>query len=99
MVGPECSSTELAELQAEVAAAPHRFTARAVVPPSTAPSLVSGRLLPRAVDVRVFSAATGGGAVRVLDAPLTRVVAAGEQASDLDLATGAAVKATWLLPG
>jgi uncharacterized circularly permuted ATP-grasp superfamily protein len=94
VVGPECSAAELAELQAEVAAAPHRFIARSCVSPSTAPTLVGDRLLPRPVDLRIFSAATAGGRVRVLEAPLTRV-ALGERASDL--AAGAAVKDTWLL--
>jgi uncharacterized circularly permuted ATP-grasp superfamily protein len=98
VLGPECSAAQLAELQAEVAAAPHRFTARAAVAPTTAPALVAGRLLPRTVDLRVFSAAAPHGRVRVLDAPLTRV-AAGERTSDMDLAAGAAVKDTWLLPG
>ena len=98
VVGPECTPTELAELQAQVAAAPHRFIARAVVVPSTAPALGAGRLLPRALDLRVFSAASGRDRVEVLDAPLTRV-AVGEGASDVDLAAGAAVKDTWLLPG
>ncbi len=98
VVGPECSAAELAQLQAEVAAAPHRFTARALVPPSTAPAVVAGRLVPRAVDLRVFSTAAASGSARVLDAPLTRVAVA-EQASDLDLSAGAAVKDTWLLPG
>jgi uncharacterized circularly permuted ATP-grasp superfamily protein len=96
VVGPECSAAELAELQAEVAAAPHRFIARARVSPSTAPTVVAGRLLPRAVDLRIFSAATGRGRVDVLDAPLTRV-AGDEPAWDIALTHGAAVKDTWLL--
>jgi uncharacterized circularly permuted ATP-grasp superfamily protein len=98
VVGPECSAAELAELQAEVAAAPHRFTARRWIPPSTSPALGAGRLVPRAVDLRVFSAATGGDRFAVLDAPLTRV-AREDRAGDLDVAAGAAVKDTWLLPG
>ena len=97
VVGPECSAAGLAELQAEVAAAPHRFIARSWVSPSTAPTLVGDRLLPRPVELRIFSAATDGGRVAALDAPLTRV-AVGERASDLSLAAGAAVKDTWLLP-
>jgi uncharacterized circularly permuted ATP-grasp superfamily protein len=97
VIGPECSAAELAELQAEVAATPHRFTARAAVASTTAPALVAGRLLPRAVDLRIFSAATGRGRARVLDVPLTRV-APEERTADLALGAGAAVKDTWLLP-
>jgi carboxylate-amine ligase len=96
VVGPECSAAELAELQAEVAAAPHRFIARAPVDATTAPALVGNRLLPRPVDLRVFSVATGGNGVQVLDAPLTRVDLSGGT-SGFDLGRGAAVKDTWLL--
>ena len=83
VVGPECTAAELAELEAAVAAAPHRFVARARVRPATAPALVDDRVLPRPVDLRIFSAATGRGEATVLDAALTRV--------------GTAVKDTWLL--
>jgi uncharacterized circularly permuted ATP-grasp superfamily protein len=96
VVGPECSAAELAELQAEVAAAPHRFIARECPPPSTVPTLVEGRLVPCPVDLRVFSAATGAGEVRALDAPLTRVTAA-QGRSTGQLGTGATAKDTWLL--
>jgi uncharacterized circularly permuted ATP-grasp superfamily protein len=95
VAGPDCSPARLAELQAEVAAAPHRFVARELVPASTAPALVDGALAPRTVDLRVFSVATGPATVEVLPAPLSRVaLAAGSQ--DTDLAGDAAVKDTWL---
>jgi uncharacterized circularly permuted ATP-grasp superfamily protein len=81
VVGPDCSAAELAQLQAEVAAAPHRFVARSVVTPTTAPTVVAGRLVPRPVDLRLFSVAGSPGA---LPAPLTR-------------AGAAVVKDTWLL--
>ena len=83
VVGPGCTAAELAELEAAVAAAPHRFVARALVRPATAPALVGDRVLRRALDLRIFSAATGRGDVSVLDAPLSRA--------------GDAVKDTWLL--
>jgi carboxylate-amine ligase len=70
--GPSCSAAELAELQAEVAAAPHRFVAQEPVQSSTVPTLSGGRLLPRRVDLRVFSVA--GPTTRALPAPTTRVV-------------------------
>lgn len=94
--GPDCSPTQLAELQAEVAAAPHRFVAREPVVAATAPVLVDGALAPRHVDLRVFSVATGRDTVEVLPAPLTRVaLTAGSQ--DTDLSGGAAIKDTWVL--
>ncbi len=96
VVGPECSAAELAELQAAVAAAPHRFVAREHLPTSTVPALVGGRLLPRAAGLRIFSAA-GGGDVQALEAPLSWVAPA-RSAAEVDLGRGAAVKDTWLLP-
>jgi uncharacterized circularly permuted ATP-grasp superfamily protein len=96
VVGPECSAAELAELQVEVAAAPHRFVARTVVEPTTAPTIVEGRLLPRAVDLRVFSVSGGSGAVQALPAPLTRVAEPGGP-PDADLRRTTTVKDTWLL--
>ena len=97
-VGPDCSPAELAELQAEVAAAPQRFVAREPVASATAPALVDGALAPRHVDLRVFSVATGPDAAQVLPAPLSRVaLTAGSQ--DTDLSGAAAVKDTWVLSG
>jgi uncharacterized circularly permuted ATP-grasp superfamily protein len=92
--GPACSVAELARLQAEVAAAPHRFVAQEPVELSTAPTLVDGALQPRHVDLRVFSVA--GPAPRVLPAPLTRVAPApGSRVTSAD--RGGAAKDTWLL--
>jgi uncharacterized circularly permuted ATP-grasp superfamily protein len=85
--GPSCSAAELAELQAEVAAAPYRFVAQEPVESSTAPTLVHGALQPRRVDLRVFSVAGPGGTARALRAPLTRVA----------LADGRGSKDTWIL--
>lgn len=90
VVGPRCSAVELAELQAEVAAAPHRFVAQEPVEVSTVPTVVDGVLTPRAAGLRVFTVA--GATTRALPAPWTRVA----------LAEGSAVldgsKDTWLLP-
>jgi uncharacterized circularly permuted ATP-grasp superfamily protein len=87
--GPACSAAELAVLQAEVAAAPHRFVAQEPVESSTVPTLVDGGLQPRRVDLRVFAVAGRGGTARALRAPLTRV--------SLDGGTGRGSKDTWLL--
>jgi len=92
--GPECSAPELARLQAEVAAAPHRFVAQEPVEFSTAPTLVEGGLQPRHVDLRVFSVA--GPSTRALPAPLTRAAPApGSRVTGAD--RGGLGKDTWLL--
>jgi uncharacterized circularly permuted ATP-grasp superfamily protein len=90
--GPTCSAAELAVLQAEVAAAPHRFVAQEPLEPSTVPTLVDGVLRPGPVDLRVFTVAGADGTARALPAPLTRV-AFGDRAS---WTTGSS-KDTWLL--
>jgi uncharacterized circularly permuted ATP-grasp superfamily protein len=94
VVGPLCSAAELAQLQAEVAAAPHRFVAQEPVEFSTAPTVVEGRLRPRHVDLRVFSAA--GAQTRVLPAPLTRV-ALRPRSLVTNSSRGGGSKDTWLL--
>jgi carboxylate-amine ligase len=90
--GPTCSAAELASLQAEVAAAPYRFVAQEPVESSTVPTLVDGALVPRHVDLRVFSVAGAAGATHALPAPLTRVA--------LDpgsTQSGGGTKDTWLV--
>ena len=77
-----------------MAAAPHRFVAQEPVDVATVPSLVAGFLLPRAVDLRVFSVA--GPAPAALPAPLTRVVGAAGS-TGTGVRTGGRVKDTWLL--
>lgn len=94
VVGPTASAGRLAQLDAEVAAAPHRFVARELVQPSTVPVLCAGGLEPRHVDLRVFSAA--GPEPRVLPAPLTRVAAAAGSTAT-GPTEGGGTKDTWLL--
>ena len=89
--GPSCSAMELASLEAEVAAAPYRFAVQEPVQASTLPTLVDGALVPRRVDLRVFSVAGPGGSARALRAPLTRV-SLGETRG-----AGRGTKDTWLL--
>ena len=91
--GPLCSAGELAQLQAEVAAAPHRFVAREPVEVSTVPTVVDGRPVPRPVELRVFSATAD--ATTALPAPLT-LVAPGERSAGWHRGAAAA-KDTWLL--
>jgi uncharacterized circularly permuted ATP-grasp superfamily protein len=92
--GPSCSAAELAELQAEVAAAPHRFVAQEPVESSTVPTLIGGVLRPRHVDLRIFTVA--GPTTRALPVPLTRVALA-EGSTVTGAATGGGSKDTWLL--
>lgn len=87
VVGPACSAAELAQLQAEVAAAPHRFVAQEPVEFRTVPTLVDGVLAPRPVELRVFSAVGAGGRAQALPAPLTRLAGASPPAT----------KDTWLV--
>ncbi|TFV72511.1 circularly permuted type 2 ATP-grasp protein [Blastococcus sp. CT_GayMR19] len=89
--GPTCSAAELASLQAEVAAAPYRFVAREPIEASTVPTLVDGALVPRHVDLRVFSVAGAAGATQALPAPLTRVT------PDNSGESSAVTKDTWLV--
>jgi uncharacterized circularly permuted ATP-grasp superfamily protein len=92
--GPACSAEQLAALQAEVTAAPHRFVAQELVDVATVPTLAGERPAPRHVDLRVFSVA--GPIPRALPAPLTRVSgSAGSTATGVR--HGDMVKDTWLL--
>lgn len=94
VVASECDAVQLAELEAEVAAAPYRFVAQEPVPRSTLPVLSGGSLVGRHTDLRVFSAACPE--PRALPAPLSRV-APHAGSTDTDPGRGAGVKDTWLL--
>jgi uncharacterized circularly permuted ATP-grasp superfamily protein len=93
--GPLCSATELAELHAEVFAAPHRFVAQEPVDFSTVPTVIDGMVLPRRADLRVFAVA--GTSTQVLPAPLTRVALA-EGSLLVNSSQGGGSKDTWVLP-
>ena len=93
--GPECSAAELAELQAEVLAAPHRFVAQEPVDFSTVPTVVGGLVVPRRADLRVFAVA--GSTTQALPAPLTRL-ALGEGSLLVNSSQGGGSKDTWVLP-
>ena len=94
--GPSCSATELAALQAEVAAAPYRFVAQEPVATTTLPTVVDGELRPRHVDLRVFSVAGPGGTASALPAPLTRV-ARDEGSTRTSAGLGGGTKDTWVV--
>ncbi len=86
--GRTCSAAALADLQAAVGAAPHRFVAREPFEEAALPAFVDGALRPRPARLRVFSVATGSG-VRALPAPWTRVALGGPVEGSKD---------TWLVP-
>jgi carboxylate-amine ligase len=94
--GPQCSVTELAQLQAEVAASPHRFVAQEPVDFTTVPTVVDGLVVPRHADLRVFAVA--GTTTRALPAPLTRV-ALEEGSLLVNSSRGGGSKDTWVLTG
>jgi carboxylate-amine ligase len=95
VVGPSCTAAELAQLQREVAAAPHRFVAQEPVEGATVPVWLDGRLQPRPADLRVFTVVGPGGEPRALPAPLTRV---GHRADAPVTEPGDGSKDTWLVP-
>lgn len=71
MIGPELTESQVAELEAHVAQAPHRFIAQDVIRFSTHPTLIGGELRPRHVDLRLF--VLSGADTVVVPAGLTRV--------------------------
>jgi carboxylate-amine ligase len=93
--GPQCSAAELAELQAEVLASPHRFVAQEPVDFSTVPTVVDGLIAPRRADLRVFAVA--GTTTQALPAALTRV-ALTEGSLLVNSSQGGGSKDTWILP-
>jgi carboxylate-amine ligase len=95
VIGPMCSSAQLAELQAEVLASPHRFVAQEPVDFSTVPTVVDGLVAPRRADLRVFAVA--GTTTRALPAVLSRV-ALTEGSLLVNSSQGGGSKDTWILP-
>ena len=93
--GPLCSAAELAELHAEVGAAPYRFIAQEPVDFTTVPTVVDGLVAPRHADLRVFAVA--GTSTRALPAPLSRV-ALTEGSRLVNSSQGGGSKDTWVLP-
>lgn len=96
VIGPAASAAELADVRAEVRAAPAGWIAQEVVALSTHPTVVDGALAPRHVDLRPFALACGPREWRVLPGGLTRVaLAAGEMV--VNSSRGGGGKDTWIL--
>jgi uncharacterized circularly permuted ATP-grasp superfamily protein len=93
--GSLCTAAELAELQAQVLATPHRFVAQEPVDFSTVPTVVDGMIVPRRADLRVFAVA--GTTTQALPAPLSRV-ALTEGSLLVNSSQGGGSKDTWVLP-
>lgn len=93
--GPEASAAELAAARRRVRAWPRGWIAQPVVPLSTVPTKVDGRLVPRHVDLRPF-AVNDGEQVFVLPGGLTRVaLPAGSLV--VNSSQGGGSKDTWVL--
>lgn len=95
MIGPDLSQPEIAAMQAEVEAAPHRFIAQEVIRFSSHPTLTTAGLAPRHVDLRVFALAGRDGQVTVPDVALSRV-ALESKGLLVNSSRGGGSKDTWL---
>lgn len=97
LIGPQAARAELEARRAEIEADPARWIAQEVVPLSTHPTLVDGRLEPRHVDLRVFAylAGTGPGQVHLADLALTRVAPKGSMV--VNSSRGGGAKDTWIV--
>jgi carboxylate-amine ligase len=94
MIGPDLSEEQVARLEAEVAAAPHRYIAQDVIRFSTHPTLIDGRLVPRHVDLRMF--VLSGEDTVVAPVALSRVALESEGLL-VNSSQGGGSKDTWLL--
>ncbi|MBM9468491.1 circularly permuted type 2 ATP-grasp protein [Nakamurella leprariae] len=94
MIGPDLSEERVARLEAEVAAAPHRYIAQDVIRFSTHPTLIGGHLVPRHVDLRMF--VLSGEDTVVAPVALTRVALESEGLL-VNSSQGGGSKDTWLL--
>jgi carboxylate-amine ligase len=94
VIGPKASSSQLEDLRRQIVACPERFVAQELVEFTTHPTLMSHRLEPRRVDLRVFTVCTPEPAV--LSAPLTRV-ALSRGSMVVNSARGGGAKDTWIV--
>ncbi len=97
VLGPFAARPELDELAAAVERHPRAWVAQRMVPLSTAPTWVDGKMVPRHVDLRPF-AVNDGERVWVLPGGLTRVAL---QAGGLvvNSSQGGGSKDTWVVGG
>ncbi|HTP15166.1 MAG TPA: carboxylate--amine ligase/circularly permuted type 2 ATP-grasp protein [Streptosporangiaceae bacterium] len=93
VIGPDAAPAELRAARSRILADPARWIAQETVSLSTHPTLVDGRLEPRAVDLRGF-VCLGGGPM-VIPVALTRVAPGGSRI--VNSSRGGGAKDTWLL--
>ena len=98
--GPGLGRGRLADLRARIAAHPHRWVAQEMVDLSQTPvwqhSPYHPRIVPRAISMRVFAAATGKGEYTVMPGGLSRI-AARTGARIVSMQRGGGSKDTWVL--
>jgi uncharacterized circularly permuted ATP-grasp superfamily protein len=97
VLGPFATGDQLDQVAAAVEADPRRWIAQEMVPLSTSPTWVDGRLAPRHVDLRPF-AVNDGERVWVLPGGLTRV-ALPEGGLIVNSSQGGGSKDTWVVGG
>jgi carboxylate-amine ligase len=93
VIGPDASSSQLAEVRSAILADPGHWIAQETVTLSTHPTFVNGRLEPRAVDLRAFVCL--GKVPEVVPLALTRVAPAGSRI--VNSSRGGGSKDTWLM--
>ena len=97
VIGPQAGDRQLAKLRKDIEADPRRWIAQPVVPLSTSPTLVEGRLVPRHLDLRPF-AVNDGTKIWVLPGGLTRVALV-DGSLIVNSSQGGGSKDTWVLSG
>jgi carboxylate-amine ligase len=97
LIGPAATAGEVARRRAEIATRPAGWVAQEVVRLSSAPTLDSGELHPRHVDLRAFVHVTGTGPedCRVPAVALTRVAA--RDSLIVNSSRGGGAKDTWIV--
>ena len=94
MIGPTLTRAQVAELEQQVALAPHRYIAQEVIRFSTHSTLVGGTLAPRHVDLRLF--VLSGAQTVVVPTGLTRVALAADGLL-VNSSQGGGSKDTWVV--
>jgi uncharacterized circularly permuted ATP-grasp superfamily protein len=97
LIAPHARPEDVARVRAEVIAAPGEWIAQRMVMLSTHPTVSSGALEPRHIDLRPFVFVGEGGEPRVLPGGLTRV-ALDRGALVVNSSQNGGAKDTWVLP-
>ncbi len=94
--GADLTPDERETLRADIMARPHAWTAQETVTPSTTPVWRDGRLVPRALVLRVHVVADGGDGYAVIPGGLARVAGTADRHA-VSMESGAGGKDTWVL--